>query len=389
MLGSGFGQSPAIAAPPPGRQHAMEWQLLDALSLGLVIFDGSLRAVYRNPAADVLLPSHLAVDEALHAAVLDSQGRNWGAALRCVIEQRRELRFEQIVFSAGTTRERLADLLCQPLTDAFGEVAGGMLILEDITTQAGLEKRLATSERMAAVGQLAARVAHELNNPLDGILRYLNLAIRSVEVGQTDRLKDYLVQARGGILRMAEIVRELSEFSRGAHAPPEHTEINVALEEAVKVMADKADAAGVAIICRLDQRMPAMRGTSLYQVFCNLIKNAVDAMPEGGTLTIVTQVLGREAVIRIEDTGVGLPTETERLFEPFFTTKPPGKGTGLGLAICKEIVEKHQGRITPERRAGGGTVFTIQIPLESCVQARRPDPAACRADRRQDSEAHS
>ena len=87
-------------------------------------------------------------------------------------------------------------------------------------------------------------------------------------------------------------------------------------------------------------------------------------MPEGGTLTVTTQAVGREAVIRFEDTGVGLPAEMQRVFEPFFTTKEPGKGTGLGLAICRDIIEKYNGRIEAENRPGGGSVFTVRIPIE-------------------------
>lgn len=354
-----------------------EKQVFECLPLGLVVFDASLQVIYQNPAADALLGREPIVAEALQSASLDSGYQDWRQALLSSIQERRELRFEQIVFRPTPSEtvlaeERLANLRCVPLADA----AGGLLVLEDVTAQAGLEKRLAVSERMAAVGKLAARVAHELNNPLDGILRYLNLAERAVEVGQTERLSEYLSRARTGMVRMTEIVRELVEFSRSAHTALEHTEINSAIEEAIKVVADKADAAGVSIVCRLEQNMPATRSASLFQVFCNLLKNAIDAMPDGGTLTIVTETAGTEAVIRFEDTGVGLPEPTDRLFEPFFTTKPPGKGTGLGLAICKDIVEKYNGRITAAHRAEGGSVFTIRIPLESCARVRRPDSSS-------------
>jgi signal transduction histidine kinase len=327
---------------------------------------------YSNPAARELLAPAGSLPDALQVVAVDSRYQDWPAALRSVLEERRELRFEQIVLRSEGSGDRLADLLCLPLTGAAGEIVGGILVIEEVTAQAGLEKRLAVSERMAAVGKLAARVAHELNNPLDGILRYLNLAIRSVEVGQTDRLKDYLVNARGGLTRMTEIVRELVAFSRSAHTAFEHTEINSAIEEAIKVMADKAETAGISVICRLEQGMPAMRSTNLFQVFCNLVKNAIDAMPSGGTLTVISETVGSEAVIRFEDTGVGLPAEIERIFEPFFTTKGPGKGTGLGLAICRDIIEKYNGRITGARRPQGGSVFTIRIPLESCARVRRP-----------------
>jgi two-component system, NtrC family, sensor kinase len=261
--------------------------------------------------------------------------------------------------------------VCIPLLDeGGGEITGGTLVIDDVTAVAGMEKRLAVSERMAAVGKLAARVAHELNNPLDGILRYLNLAIRADELGRREKINEYLTQARGGLLRMTEIVRELVAFSRSTATAFDDAGINTIVEESVKVMSDKAVANGVSVICTLSDDVPAIRGTSLFQVFCNLIKNAIDAMPEGGTLTIATQVVDREAVIRFEDTGVGLPPEMERVFEPFFTTKAPGKGTGLGLSICKDIIEKYSGKIIPERRPQGGTAFTIRLPLEGCSPVR-------------------
>ena len=107
-------------------------------------------------------------------------------------------------------------------------------------------------------------------------------------------------------------------------------------------------------------------GSNLFQVFCNLIKNAVDAMPDGGTLTITTAAWSTgEVVVSFEDTGMGLPENAEQIFEPFFTTKPSGQGTGLGLAICKDIIEKYNGRILAENRPEGGARFTVVVPVES------------------------
>jgi two-component system NtrC family sensor kinase len=114
----------------------------------------------------------------------------------------------------------------------------------------------------------------------------------------------------------------------------------------------------------------------LFQVCCNVIKNAIDAMPDGGRLTITTAALDRDVVLRVEDTGVGLPENMDEIFEPFFTTKKPGEGTGLGLAICKDYVERLHGRITAERADPQGAVFIVSIPLASCVPptTRRPGP---------------
>jgi len=352
----------------PERLSEVDQRVIECLSLGLVIFDRQLAIVHHNPAADFLVGDYHEIADALSARNIDASYQDWPKILREVIDTGRQQRFDQVLFRDRHHRERLLNLQCIPLTDAEDiEITGGTLVIEDVTVAVSMEKRLAVSERMAAVGKLAARVAHELNNPLDGILRYLNLSIRTVETGSSDKLMGYLQQARGGLLRMTEIIRELVEFSRSAYTAFDNAGINTVVEEAVKVMSDQAVRNSVSIICTLQDDLPAIRGPHLFQVFCNLIKNAVDAMPDGGTLTIATQIVGREVVVRFEDTGIGLPKEIDKIFEPFFTTKEAGKGTGLGLAVCKDIIEKYNGKIIPEPRRNGGSIFSILLPLESCA----------------------
>ncbi|NLX13285.1 MAG: GHKL domain-containing protein [Phycisphaerales bacterium] len=349
--------------PQPRLSETME-RVFQCLSLGLVVYDHRLRIIHHNPAADFLVEGSPSISEALTRHIVDSRYESWGDELRKALDHGVERRCEQTLYRDPQQGERLLNLLCVPLSDpGSGRITGGILVIEDVTVVASMEKRLAVSERMAAVGKLAARVAHELNNPLDGILRYLNLTLRAHHQGLYDKIDTYLKEARGGLLRMTEIVKELVEFSRGAHTTFDETSINSVVEEAVKVMSEKAAACGVSIVCTLNENVPAFRGTNLFQVFCNLIKNAIDAMPDGGTLTLRTQVGKDEVVIVVEDTGIGLPEEIDRLFEPFFTTKEPGKGTGLGLPICKDIVEKYNGTLRAERRPKGGSVFTITLPL--------------------------
>jgi signal transduction histidine kinase len=366
--------TPASDVPPPQRPALQRFsetgqRVFQCLSLGLVVFDDQLKIVQYNPAAEFLVAGHASVADALTAVTVDAHYQNWREPLRDVVTNARQHRFQQVLYRDEEHRELLLNLLCFPITDASGNhITGGTLVIEDVTAAAGMEKRLAVSERMAAVGKLAARVAHELNNPLDGICRYLNLAIRTLDTGdaeRTDKIAHYLTEARGGLMRMTDIVRQLVEFSRSTHTAFGDAGINTVVEEAVKVMTDKAVQNNVSIVCNLSENMPAIAGTNLFQVFCNLIKNAIDAMPEGGTLTVTTQLADGHTVIRFADTGPGLPAEMHRLFEPFFTTKGPGKGTGLGLAICKDIVEKYNGRIIPENRPGGGALFSVWIPLES------------------------
>ncbi|HUW84426.1 MAG TPA: ATP-binding protein [Phycisphaerae bacterium] len=346
-------------------------RVFHALWLAVVVFDRRLSIVMRNQPAEMLFDDAQQVDEALREATIEGRYRDWASELREVMERRRQRQFGGVTFRNNQAVDRLLDLVCAPLTDPGSqEVVGAMLVAEDVTARMSMERRLAVSERLAAVGKHSAKVAHELNNPLDGILRYINLAMRVAKQSGQEKIVDYLERSRGGLMRVVEITGELLEFSRSTYANLEESSINEIVDEAVKAMEDKAVAQGVTTVCDYHEQMPRLRGSgNVFQVFCNLIKNAIDAMAAGeGKLLISTRVAGRDAVIVFEDTGVGLPEEIDRVFEPFFSTKGPGKGTGLGLAICRDILEKYNGRITAERRGGGGSIFTVRIPLESCSQ---------------------
>ncbi|MBN1392050.1 MAG: GHKL domain-containing protein [Sedimentisphaerales bacterium] len=222
------------------------------------------------------------------------------------------------------------------------------------------------TERLVTLGKLTSKVAHELNNPMDGILRYINLTMRIVEQENLEKAKAYLTHCRQGLMRMVQIVSELLEFSRSTYAPFEHAKIEQIIEDAVKTMASKAENLSVKIITHYAPDVPEVRGGNLFQVFCNLIKNALDAMPDGGQIKISTRMTkDNTAVIEFRDTGTGFPPEiAEIMFEPFFTTKEKGKGTGLGLAICKDIIEGSSGRITAENAPDGGSIFTVYLPVE-------------------------
>jgi len=242
---------------------------------------------------------------------------------------------------------------------------GGIIIVEDVTERVNVQRKLANAERLAAVGKHASKVAHELNNPLDGILRYINLAMRIIEKEDLAKPKEYLTQCRQGLMRMVQIVSELLEFSRSTYTPLEYVKVEQIIEDAVKTMESRAEASNIQIVRNYTFGMPQVRSGNLFQVFCNLAKNALDAMPNGGELRITTRPAADDSiVVELSDTGAGLPpVGTEAIFEPFFTTKEGGKGTGLGLAICRDIVESYHGRITAGNAPGGGSIFTVYLPV--------------------------
>ena len=200
---------------------------------------------------------------------------------------------------------------------------------------------------------------------MDGILRYINLAMRIVEQENLEKPKEYLNQCRQGLIRMVQIVSELLEFSRNTYASFEQVNIERIVEDAIKTMDSKAEALNVRILQSYASDIPQIRSGNLFQVFCNLTKNALEAMLNGGELRISTRLeADSTAVVEFRDTGMGFaPENTEAIFEPFFTTKDKSQGTGLGLAICKDIIERYHGRITAENTPEGGSIFTVYLPV--------------------------
>jgi len=338
--------------------------ILQAQPVGTVVFDTNLRAVWSNPLAISLTGPLNDLSDDLTSLAQPGLTVDWPGVLTEVVSLGQSASFSAVQIANPNGRSRTVDILLTPLAEGLpGGRVGGLMVLIDVTNQLGsLARRLAISERMAALGRLAAKVAHELNNPLDGILRYISLAQRVAADGAQEKAATYLSNAKQGLLRMSRILGELLDFSRCPGGGYQRQDIDSMIQQAITTIEPAAEAADVAIITSRQGGKPTGH-SDLFQVFCNLAKNAVDAMPGGGRLTISTSVDRDAAVVRFKDTGDGLPADVERIFEPFFTTKPQGQGTGLGLAISKEIVEKCGGRITADNAADGGAVFEIRIPI--------------------------
>ena len=342
--------------------------LIESLPLGLLVFDRQLRVVQRNRLSECHLPACDSVELALNGAGLESGAQDWAAELRRAIAEGRAARFECVACRIDGGDSGFLNLSISPLRDENErEVVGGLLVTEDVTARMNMEQRLAVSERMASLGTLASRVAHELNNPLDGILRYIHLALRVIHSPERERAEHYLTQCRTGLKRMVQIVGDLLEFSRSAHAHNGTGSIHSVIDDALDSFEERIQEQAVTVSRSFHDRAPGIRGDSLYQVFCNLIKNALDAMPDGGTLRVTTEVANEHVSISFADNGPGLPGNPERIFEPFYTTKLDGSGTGLGLAICREIIERYHGRIEANTGKDGGAVFRIRVPLSSCI----------------------
>ena len=219
---------------------------------------------------------------------------------------------------------------------------------------------------MAALGQLAAGVAHEINNPLGGILVYSYLLLEDIEVGAPERAQVEKIVREA--TRCKEIVQGLLEFSRHMPSKMMSLSVNAILDEAISLVEDHLMFQSIQLIRELDPHLPAVFGdkSKLEQVFINLLMNGGESAQGEGRLTVSTAVSpgGDLVLIRFKDTGPGIPEHLlSRLFDPFFTTKDVGKGVGLGLSISYGIIQKHLGRIYVARTGKEGTTFAIELPV--------------------------
>ena len=228
------------------------------------------------------------------------------------------------------------------------------------------QAQLIHSEKMAALGRLVASISHEINNPLQSIQGCLTLADEELESDmRPEKLVRYLNVAEDEIERIAAIVRRVRDFYRPSSHEQTRTNVHQTLESVLELSGKQLQHSEVTIERKWAPNVPKITANAdhLKQVFLNLVLNAIDAMPEGGTLTISTALDHDTVNIDFTDTGVGMSEETQaRLFEPFFTTK--AHGSGLGLSISYGIIEAHNGQISARSEVGKGTTFTISLPVE-------------------------
>ncbi len=229
-----------------------------------------------------------------------------------------------------------------------------------------LQRELGRAQRLATMGQMAATIAHEIGTPLNSIAVHLQLLARSPALSGQDRQR--LVTIDGQIRRLVQTVQQRLALTRGKACRPEPTDLNELVRSVTDLMAPVLAAKGIACRVTTDGALPKVRvdGNQIQQLLLNLVTNAVDAMPAGGSLGVDTGVAGSAVLLRVADSGPGiLPEAHEQIFAPFFTTKEQGKGVGLGLTICRQIVEAHRGTIEVADTPGGGSTFEIRLPFES------------------------
>jgi PAS domain S-box-containing protein len=264
----------------------------------------------------------------------------------------------------GQKRSLLVNAGISPFKTADGAQAGWIVVLEDITDRANLEEQLRLSEKMAAIGLLAAGVAHEVNTPLTGISSFTQMLLERSD--PADPKTQLLEKIERQTFRAAKIINSLLNLARPSDGEAGPVDVNVVIGDVLSLLEHQFKSGHIQV--RKELATPAMliRGVEykLQQVFLNLFLNARDAMPKGGWFSISTRVEGADAIVELSDTGVGIPAEhLARIYDPFFTTKPEGRGTGLGLSVTYGIVQEHGGTLSCDSVPGQGTRFRLTLPL--------------------------
>ena len=270
------------------------------------------------------------------------------------------------------------------VSDRRGHPIGLVLVVRNLTEVVSLRNRLVTSGRLAAVGELAASIAHEVNNPLAFIRTNLSLLAShwktladAAEPAPGSPLQeivregeDLIEESMEGVERTASFVRDVKGFSHAGGEAEELEDLNELLRGVIR-FAGVQNRKGGRIETELGE-LPVVRCArqELKQVFLNLLINAIQAIDEGGRIVLRTRTEQGRAVVCVEDDGHGIaPEHLDRIYDPFFTTKPEGEGTGLGLAISSEIVRRHHGSLEVDSRPGAGTCFRVCLPAADDAEA--------------------
>ncbi len=353
--------------------------LLEAAGDAIITVDLGRRITSWNQGARQIL-GHARDDVGGTDITLLASGEGAATQLATILDAALEGRVASNVETQWLRRDRKevsVSLTVSPIPGTAAPVAGNglplagvLVIARDTTDRKRLQDELFHSEKLASIGQLAAGVAHQINNPLGAISGRAQMLLRLSGPPHEDFLRDQLAKIRADCARIAETINELLGFARKTETVKRHTDLNAVLDETLEMVRHGLTRPDVRVERRYGERLPPLLASAnhLRQLFANLMTNALDAMPAGGTLTLASRCLPptaerpeRLVEVAVTDTGVGIPPDDlARIFEPFYTTKPPGQGTGLGLAVARRIVDFHNGRIDVASR--GKSPTTARTP---------------------------
>jgi len=263
------------------------------------------------------------------------------------------------------------DLSASIIYDEEGKEIASVGIFKDLRERLGIERELQKtqqallqSEKLAAMGRLTSQIAHELNNPIYGIMNTLELL--KTEIPPESKRRKILELALSETQRLAEMLRNMLSFSKPEEEKRRPVKMNELIGGILLVMEKQMRESNIKVETSFDDEIPEVMASTnqMRQVMLNILKNAKEAMPKGGTLTVRTSKEDKHVLIHVQDTGVGIPEEIrDKIFEAFFTTKQKVKGVGLGLSVCYGIIKDHGGEIKVESEEGKGTTFTIRLSI--------------------------
>jgi two-component system NtrC family sensor kinase len=374
-LSKDLAQEVALRAREIEDQRRFITQVIDSLPVGLYVIDRDYRVTLWNRMRE-LGTQGLRREDVVGRTVFEVLSRQNAQTLRHEFDtafasgEMQQMELETQI--EGETRHfRISKI---PMRDGEGRVSHVITIGEDVTDWRVAQGRILQSEKLAAVGQLAAGVMHEINNPLATIGACVEAIGHRLGDGGVQALatvREYVEIIDKEVQRCTGIVDGLLDFSRPKATARRDVNLTAVMEDTLFLLKHHQRVKRIPIRLELAQDLPTMRanGEQLVQVFMALMLNAVDAMEgRAGTLTVRTYRnpdRDDEVVAEVSDTGVGMAqSEISKIFEPFYTTKAPGRGTGLGLSICYGIVQQHHGRISVESAPGLGTTFRVILPLD-------------------------
>ena len=352
-------------------ERAQLASLAESLKDGIVLVDSSLQITSANSAANELLESAgLKEGASLSDSTLAELARE-------ALATQEPTELQELPARPDESRRRYLVAMAAPLAGS-PEGSEAVVILRDVTEERLMQERLLQSEKMVSVGQLVSGVAHELNNPLTGIMGFSQLLLeRDLDEKTAADIETINREAE----RAAKIVQNLLSFARRKHAEKVLSDINSLLERVLELRSYDLQLKSIELDLQLDTKLPRtmVDADQIQQVFLNLIINAEQAIlteKERGTLKVRTSHEKDVVRVSFQDDGPGIDDETlRRIFDPFFTTKEVGEGTGLGLTICYGIIDEHNGRIWAESQPGRGATFIIELPVVAGLP-RAADPEA-------------
>jgi PAS domain S-box-containing protein len=277
-------------------------------------------------------------------------------------------------FLTKSGETRFIEASVAPRLNAQGEVIGFRGIFNDVTERKAIEQQVLMTSKLASIGELASGVAHELNNPLTGVIGYAQLLIDSKDVPQ--EVKSDLNKVYQESQRAAKIVQNLLSFARRRKPEKRYFDANELIQKTLELRSYELKTSNIKVCANLEPKLPEIKADyyQIQQVILNIVINAEQALTETGRrgkIAVTTSVIKDHIRISIADNGPGIPKENiSRIFDPFFTTKEVGKGTGLGLSVCHGIVAAHGGNIYAESEEGKGAEFIIDLPI---AVAEEPD----------------